>query len=118
MRRGEVRWAALRRPRGSEPGFRRPVLIVQADAFNRSKIGTVVVAVLTSNLALAAAPGNVEVSRRDTGLGKRSVINVSQLMTLDKRFLAEKAGQLPPRKMTAVDAGLRTVLALGEAGLH
>jgi mRNA interferase MazF len=88
------------------------VLIVQADPFTTSRIRTVVVAALTSNLALGAAPGNVEVSRRDTGLGKRSVVNASQLLTLDKSFLEKKAGQLPARKMRVVDEGLRMVLGL------
>jgi mRNA interferase MazF len=90
------------------------VLVVQADAFTRSKIRTVVVAVVTSNLALAAAPGNIEVSQRETGLRRRSVVNLSQLLTLDKQFLGEMAGRIPARKMAAVDAGLKMVLGLGQ----
>ena len=112
MRRGEVWWASLGRPRGSGPGFRRPVLIVQADAFNRSRIQTVIVAVITSNTELARAPGNVALSVRQSGLPKPSVIDVSRLVTLDRSLLAERVGALPERTMDALDEGLRTVLSL------
>ena len=84
MRKGEVWWAALPRPEGSEPGFKRPLLIVQSDDFNRSRIRTVIAAVITSNLKLAGAPGNVRLSKRASGLTKPSVVNVSQLVTVDK----------------------------------
>lgn len=112
IRRGEIRWADLPRPRGSEPTLRRPVLVVQADAFNRSRIGTVLVAAVTSNLALGEAPGNVVLERGDSGLKKRSVVNVSQVLTLDRRFLGERAGTVPGGVMDSVDAGLRLVLGL------
>ena len=112
MRRGEVWWADLDEPRGSEPGYRRPVLIVQADSFNRSRIATVLCVVLTSNLRLVDAPGNVLVSARAAGLPKDSVANVSQLITLDRAFLDEQIGRLPPRLMNAVDSGLKLVLGL------
>lgn len=114
IRRGEIHWADLPRARGSEPAKRRPVLVVQADAFNRSRIGTVLTAVLTSNLRLGDAPGNVMLSEEDSGLDRPSVINVSQVLTLDRRFLRERAGTVPGRVMVDVDAGLR--LALGLAG--
>ena len=112
VRRGEVWWADLDEPRGSEPGYRRPVLIVQADSFNRSRIATVLCVVLTSNLRLVDAPGNVLVSAKAAGLPKDSVANVSQLITLDRTFLDEQIGRLPPRLMNAVDAGLMLVLGL------
>jgi mRNA interferase MazF len=105
IQRGEIWWADLPEPRGSEPGFRRPVLVVQADAFNRSRIQTVVIAVITSNLELADAPGNVLLPARATGLPRDSVANVSQLMTLDRSFLDARAGVLPPRLQGSVDAG-------------
>jgi len=111
--RGDVRWAPLADPDGSGPGFRRPVLVVQADAFNRSRIATVMVAAMSGNLDLAAAPGNVRVDAVDSGLSRDSVVNVSQILTLDRRLLGSRTGVLPARLLEAVDAGL--VLALGLA---
>jgi mRNA interferase MazF len=110
IRRGELWWADLPKPRGSEPGFRRPVLVIQADAFNRSTIQTVIVAVITSNLRLADAPGNVALPARSSRLPRDSVVNVSQLVTLDRVFLTEHISNLPVRLQAAVDAGLRLVL--------
>jgi mRNA interferase MazF len=112
IQRGEVWWADLPEPRRSEPGYRRPVLVVQADSFNRSRVQTAIVAVITSNLELADAPGNVLVPARATGLSRDSVVNVSQLLTLDRGFLTERAGTLPPRLQNSVEEGLRTVLEL------
>jgi mRNA interferase MazF len=112
MQRGEIWWADLPEPRRSEPGYRRPVLVVQADAFNRSRIQTAIVAVISSNLELAAAPGNVLLPARSAGLRRDSVVNVSQLLTLDRGFLTEHAGTLPPRLQRSVDEGLRIVLQL------
>ena len=112
MERGAVWWAQLPEPVASEPGFRRPVIIIQSNAFNRSRIRTVVVVVLTSNLRLAEAPGNVLISATDSGLPKDSVANVSQIITLDRTFLAEKCGRMPSRVMRAVDDGIRLVLSL------
>ncbi len=112
MRRGEVWWAGLPEPVASEPGYRRPVLIVQSDDFNRSRIRTVIAAVLTTNLRLAAAPGNVLVPADETGLPRDSVVNVSQIITLDKTFLTERVGRIDDRIMLAVEDGIRTVLAL------
>ena len=94
MNRGEIWWADMPGPRASEPVFSRPVLIVQSDAFNRSRIQTVLAVVLTSNLLLADAPGNVKLSTRRTGLPKESVANVSQVVTLDKAFLRDRWGKL------------------------
>ena len=110
MHRGEVWWASLRSPEGSEPGYRRPVLVVQDDAFNASKINTVVVVALTSNMALHAAPGNVLLSKRSTRLPKASVANVAQILTLDKSLLTERISQVEPSVMREVDDGLRLVL--------
>jgi mRNA interferase MazF len=112
IERGEVWWADLDEPTGSEPGYRRAVLIVQADAFNRSRLQTTIGVVLTSNLRLIDAPGNVLAPKQHAGLPKDSVANVSQLVTLDRDFLTERAGKLPPRLLAAVDAGLKLVLAL------
>lgn len=112
MRRGEVWWASLSEPAGAGPGYRRPVVIVQANEFNESSIRTVVVAAITSNLRRAAAPGNVFCRPRDTGLPRESVINVSQVLTVDKRLLTERVSSLPARVMSELDAGLRQVLAL------
>ncbi len=112
IRRGQIVWADLPRPRGSEPGKRRPVLVVQSDAFNRSRIGTVLAAAVTSNLRLGEAPGNVVLEEADSGLDRRSVVNVSQVLTLDRRFLQKRAGTVPAHVMDAVDSGLRLVLGL------
>lgn len=112
MRRGEVWWADLPRPAGSEPGFRRPVLIVQSDEFNRSRIRTVIAAAITSNLSLAAAPGNVTLSKRSVGLDRESVVNISQVITLDRTFLTERVGRLSEGKLREVEDGLRLVFAL------
>jgi len=112
MHRGEVWWASLPDPSGSGPGYRRPVLVVQADEFNESRIQTVVVAALTSNLRLGAAPGNVLCRRSESGLRKDSVVNVSQLLTLDKSFLSARIKALPAPVMRSVEAGLRLVLVI------
>ena len=112
MRRGEIWWASLPSPTGSEPGYRRPVLIVQSDSFNESRISTVVAAAITSNTALGAAPGNVPLSRRVSGLPKASVVNVSQLATVDKGRLTTRVRSLSEDAMESVDEGLRLVLSL------
>ena len=112
MRRGEIWWASLPAPRGSEPGYRRPIVIVQSDEFNESRISTVIVAILTSNLRLAAAPGNFRLNRRETGLSRDSVLNLSQVLTVDKSFLTERVGALSVRNMAAMDAGLKLVMGL------
>lgn len=112
VERGAIWWADLAEPRGSEPGFRRPLLIVQADAFNRSRIQTIVAVVLTSNLRLVEAPGNVLIPARLSGLPKDSVANVSQVITIDRNFLLEPAGKLDARILRQVEDGLRLVLHL------
>jgi mRNA interferase MazF len=112
VQRGELWWADLPTPRGSEPGYRRPVVIVQSDAFNRSAIRTIIVVPLTSNLRLRAAPGNVFLAAGGTGLDRDSVINVSQAITLDKSFLRDRIGRVPIAKLREVEEGLRLILAL------
>jgi mRNA interferase MazF len=107
---GEVWWADLGEPKGSEPGYRRPVLIVQGDPFNRSTIATVVSVALTSALRWEAAPGNVRLSARSTGLPRDSVANVSQIATLDKSLLTERVGKVPRAKIELVLAGIDVVL--------
>ena len=110
--RGEIWWASLPDLSESEPGFDRPVVVVQSDAFNRSPIPTVLAATLTSNVRLADAPGNVLISRRMSGLPRDSVVNVSQLVTLDRARLRDRVRRLPETAMDAIDRGLRLVLDL------
>ena len=112
MQRGDVWWANLPAPSGSGPGHRRPMLIVQADAFNRSAISTIVCAVITSNIRLAGAPGNLWIAPRESGLPKPSVVNVSQLVTLDRSFLTERVQTLSLATMAKVDEGLRLVIGI------
>jgi mRNA interferase MazF len=107
---GEVWWADLPEATGSEPGFRRPVVVVQGDGLNRSRIATVVCVALTINLRWASAPGNVLLPSRETGLPKQSVANVSQVVTLDKADLTERAGKVPRSKLELVLSGIDVVL--------
>jgi len=107
---GQVWWAALPEPVGSAPGFRRPVLVVQGNAFNRSRIATVVVVPLTSNLRLLGAPGNVMLNASATSLPKDSVANVSQIVTLDRGTLDQLVGQIGSRHLALVLAGIDVVL--------
>lgn len=115
VRRGQIWWADLPQPRGSEPGFRRPVLVVQANEFNQSRIRTVLIAAITTNLALAKAPGNVLLPPPMSGLRVESVINVTQLLALDRSFLLEMVGRISPPLQALVDEGLRLVLQLSAA---
>lgn len=112
MKRGELWWADLPGPVGSGPGYRRPLLVVQSNPFNSSRIATVIVATVTSNLSLAEAPGNVRIAKSDSGLPQPSVVNVSQLITLDRSILTSKVRTLPGAVMDKVDTGLKLVLAL------
>ena len=112
MKRGEIWWASLPDPVGSEPGYRRPVLIVQSDEFNRSGIRTVICAAVTSNLNLAGAPGNVHLSTRASGLPKPSVVNVSQLISLDRTRLTGQIKGIDAQSMLQVDEGLRLIMTL------
>lgn len=107
---GDVWWADLPAPRGSGPGFRRPVVVIQGDALTRSRIATVVCVPLTSNVKWATAPGNVLLPPSVTGLPKESVANVSQIVTLDKADLTERAGKLSRAKLELVLSGIDVVL--------
>jgi mRNA interferase MazF len=107
---GDVFWASLADPTGSGPGFRRPVVVVQGDAFNASRLATVVVVPLTSNLRWAAAPGNVLLAAERTGLPKDSVANVSQIVAVDRSILSERVGHLPEADVALVLAGIDLVL--------
>jgi len=111
---GEIWWADMRPPTKSEPGFRRPVLVVQSNSFNRGRIATVVCVPLTSNVKWALMPGNVHLSARSTGLPKNSVANVSQLITIDKSLLVARVSRLPGPKLDLVFAGIELVLARKE----
>jgi mRNA interferase MazF len=112
MRRGELWWADLGLPRGSAPALRRPVLIVSADPYNRSALRTVTIAVVTSNVQLGALPGNVAVPADAAGLETDSVVNVTQIATVNRGALEERIGALPDWLSAQVDAGLRRALAL------
>jgi mRNA interferase MazF len=110
--RGDIWWADLPDADDSSPSGTRPVLVVQSRAFNRSRIQTVITAVISTNLSLAHAPGNVEIAKRESGLPRPSVVNVSQLFTIDKASLRSRSGRLASSTMEAVSEGLRTALEL------
>ncbi|TVR02760.1 MAG: type II toxin-antitoxin system PemK/MazF family toxin [Spirochaetaceae bacterium] len=110
MSQGEVWWADLAEPVGSSAGFRRPVVVVQGDSINRSRISTVVCVPLTSNLGWSRAPGNVELWSHTTGLQKDSVANASQIITVDRVQLTERTGKLPHPKVQLILAGIDTIL--------
>lgn len=107
---GEIWWADLGEPTGSGPGYRRPVVVVQCDVLNQSRVGTTVCVPLTSNLKWEGAPGNVLLTARTTGLSKDSVANVSLIVAIDKRQLTECVGKLPLRELELVLAGIDIVL--------
>jgi mRNA interferase MazF len=110
--RGELWWVDFGSPTGSAPGYRRPALVVSSDRFNNSRIATIVVAAVTSNLRLGGAPGNVVLDAGTGGLPGDSVVNVSQLITVDRSIVSDRIGRLPGRVVASVDAGLRLVLGL------
>ena len=112
IRRGSVCWADLGEPQGSQPARHRPVLVIQADPFNASRLNTTLAAVITSNTGLAAMPGNVFLPAASSGLPKDSVVNVTALVTLNKTDLENEAGHLPAALMGEIDRGLRRVLGL------
>ena len=112
MQRGDIWWAKLPEPAGAAPGYRRPALLIQADAFTNSRIATVVVVVITSNLRIAAAPGNILLRASESGLPQDSVINVSQIVTLDKLTLDEYVGHVTTRTLEQVEDGIRLALDL------
>ncbi len=112
INRGEIWWAELPEPQGSGPGYKRPLVIVQSNEFNKSKINTVIAAIITTNLRLATAPGNIMLSKKQSKLPKESVINVSQIITLDKCLLTEKVTILPASIMLQITEGMKLVLSL------
>lgn len=112
IRRGQIWWVDFGEPRGSEPGFRHPALVLQRDEVNASRLNTVIVCVLTSNKALGPAPGNTLLPRRHTGLPMDSVANASQIATLNKDDLETLVGTLPRRLLDRVDDGVRWFLGL------
>jgi mRNA interferase MazF len=112
VKKGEIWWASLGEPAGSEPGFRRPVVIISANEFNNSLINTVLAAVVTSNTRLSEAPGNIFLEKKYSKLPKDSVINVSQIITLDKSFLEQKISKLNEHHIDQMDEGLKLVLDL------
>jgi mRNA interferase MazF len=113
IKRGEVWWASLSDPKGSEPGYRRPVVIIQSNPFNESKINTVIISAISSNLQLAKAPGNIKLGKsKSLGLKKESVLNVSQIYTVDKSFLTQKIGKLTPNQINELNEGLKLVLSI------
>lgn len=110
IRQGEVYWVELDEPKGSEPGYRHPFVIVQNDAFNKSNINTVVACMLTSNAKLASSPGNILLSKGDANLSKASVVNVTQILTLNKSDLKQKIGQLQKEKINQIIDGIEYLL--------
>jgi len=112
VRRGDVWWASLPAPHGSSPDYRRPVVIVQSNDFNESRIQTIIIAAVTSNLSLTDAPGNFALARKTAGLTRKSVVNVSQLLTISKSLLMTRIGRLDSSSLQRLDDGLRLVLAL------
>jgi mRNA interferase MazF len=107
---GDVYWLDLEEPGGSEPGFRHPFVVIQNDAFNKSKINTAVVCALTSNLKLASAPGNILLNKGEANLPKSSVVNISQVMTVDKIDLKEKIGQLSKKRIEEIVVGFEFLI--------
>jgi len=114
IRQGDVYWAKLREPVGSEPGYRRPVMVIQSNCFNRSRLNTVVVCHLTSSLRRADSPGNVLLAKGEANLPKRSVVNVTQIATINKTDLIEKIGALSPPRTRQVLGGIYLVLEPGD----
>jgi mRNA interferase MazF len=112
VERGEIWWASLLDPVVSSPGFPRPVLIIQSDRFNKSAINTVVIVIISTNLKLANSEGNVLLTSRQSGLPKDSVVNISQLFTIDESILRDYVNSLSAKKMEQIENGLRLVLSL------
>ena len=110
MERGEIYWVNFGLPLGSEPGYRRPAVILQSNTFNHTRIRTTICAVLTSNLDLLQAPGNILIETTASGLPKDSVLNISQIYTVDKQSVEEKIGRLPEKYFPRIDASIRLIL--------
>ena len=110
IRQGDIFWVDLRTPSGSAPGYRHPHVVVQNNLFNQSRINTVVVCALTSNLKRAGAPGNVLLAKGEANLKKASVVNISQLVTVDKSDLTEKIGTLSPSRVDQITDGIKLLI--------
>jgi mRNA interferase MazF len=111
---GDVFWVEFSEPAGSEPGYRHPHVIIQNNLFNRSRINTVVVCALTSNLKRSKAPGNVTLNKGEANLPKKSVVNISQIFTVNKSDLSEKIGTLSKNRMSQILDGLRLLIEPAE----
>lgn len=112
IQQGDLVWVSFPRPRGSKPAGRRPALVIQADAFNRSRINTVIVAAITSQLKYESMPGNIRLLKGEAGISKASVINITQIHSIDRAFIASRIGSIGTEKLEQVKAGMRTVFAL------
>ena len=112
IKRGEIWWAELPEPTASEPGYKRPLIVIQSNDFNSSNINTIIAVIITFNIFLAAAPGNILLPATKSKLPKKSVVNVSRLITVDKSFFTEKVHTLSSRLMEQIDDGIRLVLKL------
>jgi mRNA interferase MazF len=107
---GDIFWLKLRTPNGSEPGFRRPYVVVQNDVFNASRINTAVVCAVTSNFKWAKAPGNVTLNKGEANLSKKSVVNISQVVTVDRSYLEDKIGSLSSERIKEVIEGMKLLI--------
>lgn len=112
VQQGDVIWVKLPRPRGSEPASRRPALVLQSDAFNRSRLNTVVVAAITSNLKLEGMPGNLRLSRGEAGIPKTSIVNVTQIHAIDRQYIEAKMGRLTQARLAEVQNGLKLLFEI------
>jgi len=110
IRQGDIFWVNLGLPKGSEPGYRHPHVVIQNDVFNASRINTVVVCALTSNLKRARAPGNVTLSKGEANLAKKSVVNISQVVTVNKSDLKDKIGSLPSKRIQEIIEGIKLLV--------
>jgi len=112
VRRGQIWWADLGESRGSSPGYERPVIVVQSNSFNNTKIESIIVAIVTTNLRLADMPGNIRLTKEVSGLDKESVVNITQLFTVDRKDCIQLIGILPNKKIEQINQGLSLVLSL------
>lgn len=112
IERGQIWWTELPEPRGSSPGYEHPIVIIQSDGFNQTKLNTVIGAVITSNLDLSEMPGNVLLKKEQSELPKDSIVNITQIVTIDKSELLEYVATLSERKVEQIEKGLRLVLSL------